>query len=264
MTRRPSRRRCSARRRGEDCIVTPEAADVAMPADAARAFWIAAPGRGEIRRESLPPPVGRRRRRPDAVQRRQPRHRIAGVPGTRAGRTNISGCGRRFRPATFPAPIKYGYASVGRIEQRPARAAGPHGLRAPSAPDALRRPGRRRCTSCPTMCRPARAVLTAYLETAINGLWDARPHIGDRIVGRRRRHRRLSGRLAGWTHSGLRRRAGRHQPAARGDRPRLGVRFAAPDSASGMAPTSSFTPAARPRAWSWRCGSPGSKRRSSR
>ena len=29
---------------------------------------------------------------------------------------------------------------------------------------------------------PERAVLAANLETAINGLWDARPHVGDRIV----------------------------------------------------------------------------------
>jgi threonine dehydrogenase-like Zn-dependent dehydrogenase len=28
----------------------------------------------------------------------------------------------------------------------------------------------------------ARAVLTANLETALNGLWDARPHVGDRVV----------------------------------------------------------------------------------
>jgi len=29
---------------------------------------------------------------------------------------------------------------------------------------------------------PERAVLTANLETAINGVWDARPHLGDRVV----------------------------------------------------------------------------------
>ena len=29
---------------------------------------------------------------------------------------------------------------------------------------------------------PERAVLAANLETAINGLWDARPHVGDRIT----------------------------------------------------------------------------------
>src|SRR6185295_10003235 len=29
---------------------------------------------------------------------------------------------------------------------------------------------------------PSRAVLAANLETAINGLWDARPHVGDRVT----------------------------------------------------------------------------------
>ena len=29
---------------------------------------------------------------------------------------------------------------------------------------------------------PERAVLAANLETAINGIWDARPHVGDRIA----------------------------------------------------------------------------------
>ena len=29
---------------------------------------------------------------------------------------------------------------------------------------------------------PARAVLAANLETALNGVWDAAPHIGDRIA----------------------------------------------------------------------------------
>src|SRR4029078_5933247 len=28
----------------------------------------------------------------------------------------------------------------------------------------------------------SRAVLAANLETAINGLWDARPHVGDRVA----------------------------------------------------------------------------------
>src|SRR4029077_1218628 len=34
----------------------------------------------------------------------------------------------------------------------------------------------------PPTIPPARAVLAANLETAINGLWDARPHIGDHVV----------------------------------------------------------------------------------
>jgi threonine dehydrogenase-like Zn-dependent dehydrogenase len=34
----------------------------------------------------------------------------------------------------------------------------------------------------PDAVPPGRAVLAANLETAINGLWDARPHVGDRVV----------------------------------------------------------------------------------
>src|SRR5262249_44959145 len=34
----------------------------------------------------------------------------------------------------------------------------------------------------PDAVPPERAVLAANLETAINGLWDARPHIGDRVA----------------------------------------------------------------------------------
>ena len=38
------------------------------------------------------------------------------------------------------------------------------------------------CTCCRTALDPARAVLAANLETALNGVWDARPHVGDRIA----------------------------------------------------------------------------------
>ena len=34
----------------------------------------------------------------------------------------------------------------------------------------------------PAAVPAARAVLAANLETALNGLWDARPHLGDRVV----------------------------------------------------------------------------------
>jgi len=40
---------------------------------------------------------------------------------------------------------------------------------------------RARSPFCPRRCR-LRAVLAANLETAINGIWDARPHVGDRIT----------------------------------------------------------------------------------
>jgi threonine dehydrogenase-like Zn-dependent dehydrogenase len=86
-----------------------------------------------------------------------------------------------FQAGAFPAPVKYGYASVGEVERGPRELIGrqvfalyPHQTRylVPAAsvfllPDAL---------------PSARAVLAANVETAINGLWDARPHVGDRIA----------------------------------------------------------------------------------
>src|SRR5688572_14121939 len=89
-----------------------------MPADAARAFWIAAPGRGEIRSELLPPPSS-----DDVVIRTL----FSGVSrGTEAlvfqGRvppTEYQRMRAPYQAGDFPAPIKYGYASVGQIERGP-------------------------------------------------------------------------------------------------------------------------------------------------
>jgi len=81
----------------------------------------------------------------------------------------------------------------------------------------------------------ARAVLAANLETAINGIWDARPHAGDRIsvVGAG-----TVGSLVAWL-------AGRMpgtdvelvdtNPHRESTARVLGVRFAAPDAARGDA-----------------------------
>jgi 2-desacetyl-2-hydroxyethyl bacteriochlorophyllide A dehydrogenase len=146
----------------------------------ARAFWVAAPKRGEIRDETLPVPADG-----DVLVRAL----FSGISrGTEAlvfgGRVPASEYRRMrapFQAGDFPAPVKYGYASVGRVEQgapelqdRLVFVLHPHQTRyvVPSAavhvlPDGL---------------PPARAVLAANLETAINGLWDARPHVGDRVT----------------------------------------------------------------------------------
>jgi len=146
----------------------------------ARAFWIVAPGRGEIREEILPPA------RSDDVEVRA---LFSGISrGTEAlvfkGRVPPSEYARMrapFQAGDFPAPIKYGYASVGCVDRGPRDVEGrnvfvlyPHQTRyvVPA----------RSAYVLPEGVPPGRAILAANLETAINGLWDARPHVGDRIA----------------------------------------------------------------------------------
>ncbi len=81
----------------------------------------------------------------------------------------------------FPGPVKYGYCSVGRVEAGPSGWAGrrvfclyPHQDRYVVSVDAL--------VPIPDAVPSERAVLAANLETAINGLWDAAPRIGDRVA----------------------------------------------------------------------------------
>ncbi len=148
--------------------------------DAARAFWVTSPGQGEIRDVPLAP-----RRDGDVVVRTL----YTGVSrGTEslvfAGRVPESERQRMrapFQDGEFSGPVKYGYINVGEVED------GPEGLI-----------GRRVFSLYPHQTRfviPAsaahvlpddvpseRAVLTANLETAINGVWDAAPQGGDRVV----------------------------------------------------------------------------------
>jgi 2-desacetyl-2-hydroxyethyl bacteriochlorophyllide A dehydrogenase len=151
-----------------------------MDGGEARAFWITGPGQGEIRSETLASP-----RTGDVVVRTL----YSGVSrGTEAlvfqGRVPASEYQRMrapFQQGEFPAPVKYGYASVGTIETGPGDLRGrqifalhPHQTRyilPASAAYVL-----------PETVPAARAVLAANLETAINGLWDARVQAGDRMT----------------------------------------------------------------------------------
>lgn len=86
-----------------------------------------------------------------------------------------------FQQGEFPFPVKYGYANVGRVVEGPARLQGqvvfclfPHQQRF-QVPQAA-------VNVIPNNVPPERAVLAANMETAVNGLWDALPMVGDRIL----------------------------------------------------------------------------------
>ena len=81
----------------------------------------------------------------------------------------------------LPWPVKYGYASVGKVETGPDGLAGrpvfclhPHqDAYVVAASDVM---------PLPDSLPPERAVLAANMETAITGLWDGRAGPGDRIA----------------------------------------------------------------------------------
>jgi 2-desacetyl-2-hydroxyethyl bacteriochlorophyllide A dehydrogenase len=145
----------------------------------ARAFWVTAPGLGEIRSEALPPPTEQ-----DVVVEAMysgiSRGTEALVFAGRVPRSEWERMRAPFQAGEFPAPVKYGYASVGRVTGGPGDLKGqtvfvlhPHQTRFVVPMTAVH--------AVPADIPPARAVLAANLETALNGVWDARPHLGDRI-----------------------------------------------------------------------------------
>ncbi|MGW4082780.1 zinc-dependent alcohol dehydrogenase [Streptomyces sp. NPDC004822] len=146
----------------------------------ARAFWLSAPGQGEIREVALPEPgegdvlvrslySGVSRGTETLVFR-------GGVP-----RSQHAAMRAPFQEGDFPAPVKYGYLSVGVVEEGPDALAGrtvfclyPHQTRYVVPASAV--------TVVPDTVPAARAVLAGTVETAVNALWDAAPLVGDRIA----------------------------------------------------------------------------------
>jgi threonine dehydrogenase-like Zn-dependent dehydrogenase len=140
----------------------------------AHAFWLSAPGRGEIRPISLPEPgIG------DVVVR-------AVRSGVSRGTETLAFRGAvppraPFQEGEFPGPVKYGYLSVGAVEEGPAELRGrtvfclyPHQTAYVVPAGAV--------TVVPDDVPPARAVLAGTVETAVNALWDAAPLVGDRVA----------------------------------------------------------------------------------
>jgi len=99
-----------------------------------------------------------------------------GVPASQYGAMRAP-----FQEGDFPGPVKYGYLSVGAVEQGPPELRGrtvfclfPHQTAYVVPADAV--------TVVPDAVPPARAVLAGTVETAVNALWDAAPLLGDRVA----------------------------------------------------------------------------------
>jgi threonine dehydrogenase-like Zn-dependent dehydrogenase len=148
--------------------------------DGARAYWVAEPGRGEVRAEAVPAPG------PDDALVRTLFSGISRGTESLVFRGEVPPSEYRtmrapFQAGEFPGPVKYGYCSVGVVEAGPAELRGravfclhPHQTRY-CVPAAALHP-------LPDGVPPGRAVLAANLETAVNALWDAAPRLGDRIA----------------------------------------------------------------------------------
>lgn len=146
----------------------------------ARAFWVIGPGQGELRAESLPALRSGEvlvRTLYSAISRGTEALVFRGeVPPSQYLAMRAP-----FQQGDFPAPVKYGYCSVGVVESGVSPSEGqvvfclyPHQDRYMVPIAAV--------TPVPQHIPPGRAVLAANLETALNALWDAAPRLGDRIT----------------------------------------------------------------------------------
>jgi NADPH:quinone reductase-like Zn-dependent oxidoreductase len=145
-----------------------------------KALWYVGPGRAELREESIAAPRADEalvRALYGAISRGTERLVHAGkVPATEHERMRAPLMG-----GAFPFPVKYGYATVGRVEAGPAVLEGrtvfslhPHQSLF-AIPAAMAIP-------VPAEIPARRAVLAANMETALNAVWDGGPGPADRIA----------------------------------------------------------------------------------
>ena len=152
--------------------------------DTARAFWVHSPGVGALLDEPLAP-LGDGDVRVRAL--------FSGISRGTEGRVFRgevpSSVGQVLRcphqVGDFPAPVKYGYMSVGRVEAgrgdeaealvgRTVFCLHPHQDRYVVSAGSV--------IPLPDGVPAERAVLAANLETAVNGVWDSGACVGDRVA----------------------------------------------------------------------------------
>jgi len=146
----------------------------------AEALWYVGPGRAEIRSEPVAPPAAgeaRVRAVTSALSRGTERLVFSGrVPESEFERMRAP-----LMSGAFPFPVKYGYAMVGRVEEGPADLKGRLGF-ALYPHQTVFNLAVENIVPLPDGLPPARAVLAANMETALNAVWDGQPGPADRIA----------------------------------------------------------------------------------
>lgn len=149
-------------------------------ADTASALWYCGRGEVEIRQEVLRPPGSgelRVRTLYSAISRGTESLVFNGrIPESEFGRMRAP-----FMAGDFPFPVKYGYASAGRVEDVGNPLQGKNVFALHPHQTAFNIPAAS-LVVLPDEVPPHRAVLAANMETALNGVWDAAPGPADHIA----------------------------------------------------------------------------------
>src|SRR5262249_11468 len=196
-----------------------------------KALWYVGPGRAELREEAVAAPNAgevRVRARFGALSRGTERLVHAGrVPASEYQRMRAPMMG-----GAFPFPVKYGYATVGRVETGAAELKDRNVFSLHPHQSLFTVPAEW-VWPLPANVPAERAVLAANMETALNAVWDGAPGPADRIAV-------VGGGLLGLLVAYLCVRLPGAQttvvdiaPARAALAQALGARFAAPDAAAG-------------------------------
>lgn len=146
----------------------------------AQAYWVTESGHGELRPEAIPTPGPKEalvRTLYSGVSRGTERVVHEGrVPERVADLMHAP-----HQEGDFPGPVKYGYLSVGVVEQGPDNWLGKTVFSLHPHQDFYVVPTNQ-LTAIPADVPARRAVLTGIVEVAINALWEAGPRLGDRVA----------------------------------------------------------------------------------
>ena len=145
---------------------------------ASKALWYLGKKRAELRDETVAAPANgelRVRARFGAISRGTERLVFEGrVPESEFERMRAP-----FMAGSFPHPVKYGYSTVGTVEEGAGRGRTVFVLHPHQSefvvPEAA-------VAAVPDNVPPQRAVLAANMETALNAVWDGAPGPADRIA----------------------------------------------------------------------------------